>query len=161
MVGGAMGVGKTTLCDALYKTINKSVWLDGDWCWMMHPWNFSETNKKMVFKNIIYLLNSYLANDCFRVIIFSWVLHEDKIYTDILTELPCEFVDIYKISLVIKPELLRERLHQNNVPAAAIKNSIERLECYKYLDTVKLDTSGISIKEEVMEVRKICELAVM
>ncbi len=33
-----MGVGKTTVCRELLRTLDKCVWLDGDWCWMQDPW---------------------------------------------------------------------------------------------------------------------------
>ncbi|MGL4772778.1 MAG: AAA family ATPase, partial [Clostridium sp.] len=37
LINGTMGVGKSSTCQMLYKTIENSVWVDGDWCWMMHP----------------------------------------------------------------------------------------------------------------------------
>ena len=36
LIGGTMGVGKTTTCKILKKKLNNSVFLDGDWCWDMH-----------------------------------------------------------------------------------------------------------------------------
>ena len=32
LIGGPMGVGKTTVCRALQKSLDRSVFLDGDWC---------------------------------------------------------------------------------------------------------------------------------
>lgn len=43
-----MCVGKTATCEELLGRLPDSVWLDGDWCWMMNPWVFSEENKRMV-----------------------------------------------------------------------------------------------------------------
>ncbi len=37
LVGGTMGVGKTTTCKALQRLLPNSVFLDGDWCWNMRP----------------------------------------------------------------------------------------------------------------------------
>ena len=45
IVNGAMGVGKT-------KKLQNSVWLDGDWCWMINPFVVNEENKRMVINNI-------------------------------------------------------------------------------------------------------------
>ena len=36
MIGGTMGVGKTTVSHLLKKELNHSVMLDGDWCWDIH-----------------------------------------------------------------------------------------------------------------------------
>ncbi|MBQ0125795.1 MAG: AAA family ATPase, partial [Clostridiales bacterium] len=33
LIGGTMGVGKTTVCQQLKKELDKAVFLDGDWCW--------------------------------------------------------------------------------------------------------------------------------
>ena len=37
LIGGTMGVGKTTTCRILKEKLDRSVFLDGDWCWDMHP----------------------------------------------------------------------------------------------------------------------------
>ena len=33
MIGGTMGVGKTTVCQQLKQDLQNSVFIDGDWCW--------------------------------------------------------------------------------------------------------------------------------
>lgn len=45
-----MGVGKTATSKELNKKLNNSVWLDGDWCWMMNPFTVNDENKNMVIK---------------------------------------------------------------------------------------------------------------
>lgn len=52
IVNGAMWVGKTTTCKELSKKLQNSVWLDGDWCWMINPFVVNEENKRMVINNI-------------------------------------------------------------------------------------------------------------
>ena len=37
LIGGAMGVGKTTVSQQLKKDLANSVFLDGDWCWDADP----------------------------------------------------------------------------------------------------------------------------
>ncbi|SFS41366.1 AAA family ATPase [Paenibacillus sp. 453mf] len=77
IINGTMGVGKTTISKEVHKSLDKSVWLDGDWCWMMNPWVFSEENIRMVMDNVTYLLRNYLTNSTFDYVILSWVLHND------------------------------------------------------------------------------------
>lgn len=51
-----MGVGKTTVCRRLKVLLPNSVFLDGDWCWDMHPFQITEETKAMVLDNICHLL---------------------------------------------------------------------------------------------------------
>ena len=52
IIGGTMGVGKTTICQKLKLKLANSVFLDGDWCWDMNPFQVTEETKKMVIDNI-------------------------------------------------------------------------------------------------------------
>lgn len=60
IVGGTMGIGKTTVCQILKKELDNCVFLDGDWCWDMDPFQVTPEIKKMVLGNIIFLLNSFI-----------------------------------------------------------------------------------------------------
>ena len=60
MIGGTMGVGKTTVCQQLKQDLPKSVFLDGDWCWDASPFQVTDETKAMVTNNICYLLNNSL-----------------------------------------------------------------------------------------------------
>ena len=82
-----MGVGKTTICKELYKSLDRVAWLDGDWCWMMNPWIVNEETTKMVENNITYLLKNYLTSTAFDYVIFSWVLHREEILNGLLERL--------------------------------------------------------------------------
>ena len=37
IIGGTMGVGKSTVCQELKTMLPNSVFLDGDWCWDSRP----------------------------------------------------------------------------------------------------------------------------
>ena len=41
LIGGTMGVGKTSACRALQQLLPNSVFLDGDWCWNIWQYNTS------------------------------------------------------------------------------------------------------------------------
>ena len=58
IVGGTMGVGKTATCRELQKILPRNVFLDGDWCWDMHPFVVTEETKAMVNGNIAHLLTA-------------------------------------------------------------------------------------------------------
>lgn len=65
MIGGPMGVGKTAACRQLQQLLDRSVFLDGDWCWDAHPFQVTEETREMVLENISFLLNSFLRCCCF------------------------------------------------------------------------------------------------
>ena len=64
LIGGTMGVGKTTVSQQLKKDLANSVFLDGDWCWDADPFQVTDETKEMVMDNICYLLNNFLHCSC-------------------------------------------------------------------------------------------------
>lgn len=145
-----MGVGKTTVCKKLLQQMEKTVWLDGDWCWMMNPWNIDDDNKEMVIRNIKYILKNYLQNSHFENIIFSWVIHEEKIFDLILDDLQDFEFKLFKITLICREDKLLERMNKDNRDMENIQNSIKRTNLFNNLNTFKIDTSE-STPEEVAE----------
>ena len=101
LIGGTMGVGKTTTCQLLKKELNNSVFLDGDWCWDIHPFQVNEETKEMVQDNIYHMLNNFIHCQCFEHIIFCWVMHEQSIIDDIIKHLDLNDCQLYPISLVL------------------------------------------------------------
>jgi len=101
LIGGPMGVGKTTICQIMKLKLESSVYLDGDWCWNMNPFIVNEETKKMVLNNIIHVLNDYLECSVFENIVFSWIMHEQSIINDILAGLNIKGHKVHKISLTV------------------------------------------------------------
>ena len=101
LIGGTMGVGKTTVCQILKEKLPGSVFLDGDWCWDMHPFAVTEETKRMVMDNITYLLNQFLRCSVYENIIFCWVMHEQGIIDELLSRVNTCGVEVKVISLVV------------------------------------------------------------
>lgn len=146
-----MGVGKTTVCQKLKKLLPDSVFLDGDWCWDMSPFNVTEETKAMVMDNICYILNNYIHCSAFNNIIFCWVMHEQRIIDDIVSALDTRKCEVKLISLICGEQQLRKRL-QKDVDARIresdiLERSIARLPLYESLDTIKIDVSNISAEQ--------------
>ena len=79
LIGGTMGVGKTSVCQLLKSKTHNAVFLDGDWCWDADPFQVTDETKRMVTDNICFLLNSFLHCSAYQNIIFCWVMHEQDI----------------------------------------------------------------------------------
>jgi broad-specificity NMP kinase len=161
IVNGTMGVGKTATCRKLNESLANSVWLDGDWCWMMNPFVVNDENKRMVINNITYLLRSFLTNSSFEYVIFNWVIHMEDIFNDVLQPLSDLKFEVIKITLTCSEEALRKRLSKdiqmNLRDESSIDRSVERLELYKNMATEKIDTTDISIYEAVHRIMQIVE----
>jgi len=140
IINGTMGVGKTTICKRLLNELDYSVWLDGDWCWMMNPWIFSEENKKMVIENIAFILRNYLNNSTYRYVLFDWVIHEKNILDLILKQISDLHYELIWFSLLCSDHTLEKRLKNRGNNAAIIEHSIQRLEKYKNMDSIKINT---------------------
>lgn len=156
MIGGTMGVGKTATCQILKQKLYNSVFLDGDWCWDMHPFQVTQETKKMVLENIAFLLNNFIQCHAYENIIFCWVMHEQGIIDDILSRLDTSGYQVHAISLVCSEEALRERL-QKDVDmgmrtADVIPRSLARLPMYEKLDTVKINVSSLSPEQAAVTV---------
>ncbi|MBE6966783.1 MAG: nucleotide kinase [Ruminococcaceae bacterium] len=156
LVGGTMGVGKTTVCQRLKKKLANAVFLDGDWCWDADPFQVTEETKKMVTENICFLLNNFLRTTAYENIIFCWVMHEQAIIDSILQNLNTENIQTIIVSLTADSETLRERLLKDIRLGARkediIKRSTERLPLYNALNTIKIDTSGKTPDEIAEEI---------
>ena len=159
LIGGTMGVGKTTTCQLLKKELNNSVFLYGDLCWDMHPFQVNEETKEMVQDNIYHMLNNFIHCQCFEHIIFCWVMHEQSIIDDIIKHLDLNDCQLYPISLVLDEESLRKRLQKdvdNNIRnQSVIERSVQRIPLYQQLNTIKIDVSHFSIEETVQKIKEL------
>lgn len=156
LIGGTMGVGKTTVCQQLKKELHNSVFLDGDWCWDAHPFQVTEETKEMVLQNICFLLNQFIGCSAYDNIIFCWIMHEQSIIDAILAGIFKANCTVQNISLIGSEQSLRDRL-QKDIDAGLrtediIERSISRIPCYQKLNTVKIDTSLKTIEEVVHEI---------
>ena len=159
LIGGAMGIGKTTTAEALAKILPDNVLLDGDWCWKMTPFTVTEETKRMVMENITFLLGQFLKCSAYENVIFCWVMHEQSIIDAILSCIPTDDVRVIPISLVGTPEILTAHLmgdiEKGIREEDVIGRSLAYLPKYAALDTIKIDVSNLSAEEAA---KKICEL---
>ena len=156
LIGGTMGVGKTTVCQYMKHMLNNCVFLDGDWCWDASPLQVTEETKNMVLDNIYYLLNNFIHCSAYENIIFCWVMHRQKIINDILENLDIESCTVKVISLVCDEKSLKKRLQRDinkGIRSADVMDrSIGRLPMYQELNTIKIDTSHKSIEAIAKEI---------
>lgn len=154
-----MGVGKSSACRELNKRLHRSVWLDGDWCWMMNPFIVNEENKNMVVDNITHLIRNFLINSSFDYVLFSWVIHTEDIFDlllERLTDLPFRVV---KVTLICTEAALKDRLlndmKHNMRDEGTVQTSLNRIPLYQSMNTKKIDTTNLSVSTTVDKIIEI------
>lgn len=156
LIGGTMGVGKTAVCKQMKYLLNKSVFLDGDWCWDANPFCVTEETKSMVVDNICYLLNNFIHCSAYENIIFCWVMHRQDIIDRLLEKLDLKQCEVKVISLICDSKTLKNRLQKDIDSgirtADIIDRSMERIPLYQGLNTIKIDTTSKSIDSVANEI---------
>ena len=158
MIGGTMGVGKTTTCRELQKILPNNVFLDGDWCWDMQPFIVNDETKAMVMNNICFQLNQFLKCSQYENIIFCWVMHEQSIINEILSNLELGSSKVNVFSLFCNAESLEKRLekdiYENKRTKDIIARSVPRLENYRSIHSTKIDVTYITPFQVANEIIK-------
>jgi ABC-type cobalamin/Fe3+-siderophores transport system ATPase subunit len=126
-IGGAPGVGKSTVAKILLNQMDNSVWLDGDDLWRMHPFVVDSIKEEMVEKNIQYVLQSFLETG-FSFIIFSWVLHDNSIVKRILSTLGKFTFDLRLFTLLCDEDTLKSRITLDSSQTTDTELAIKRLK---------------------------------
>ena len=149
LVGGPMGVGKFATCRLLERRLPACAFLDGVWCWEMHPFTVTDETKAMALDNICHILNNFLACSAYENVVFCRGMHEQAILDTILARLRAEGTRVVAVSLTCAPDELERRL-QRDIDAGlrapdVLPRALERLTHYSgALKTHKLDTTRLT-----------------
>lgn len=154
LIGGPMGIGKSTICNQLNQDLDYSVFLDGDWCWNMDPFVVNQDTKNMVLDNITHCLNNFIHTPGIENIIFCWVMHKQDIIDQIIQKLDTEGVDIHLISLICEKEELIKRMLIDRRDNQTIRKSLQYLELYKDLDTQKIDVTTLDVQKTIDKIKR-------
>lgn len=158
-LNGTMGSGETVTSQKLFKLFQPSVFLDGDWCWNMNPFIVNEETKQLVLKNICFLLNSFIQCSEYKYIIFCWVMDQEEMISKILKHLNLENTRTYIFTLILTEAALTKRLmkdiEQHRRSIDVLERSINRIESYQKMNTIKIDVSEIT---PVQAAKRIAEL---
>ena len=151
LINGTMGSGKTATCRELLKMLDRCVFLDGDWCWMMDPFVVTGKTKTMVQDNIAHLLRNFLNCSEYENVLFCWVMQDEKIIDDLLSALEGLEFALYKFTLMVSVQALTERIRkdvENHVRTPdVLERSLHRLPLYEKMHTVKIDVSDITARQ--------------
>ena len=156
MIGGTMGVGKTSVSQCLKRELPNAVFLDGDWCWDADPFLVTEETKEMVIDNICYLLNHFIQCSAYENIIFCWIMHEQSIIDTILNKVKITDCVVKVVSLMANEETLTKRIMKDVDSGSrgtdVLERSIARLPFYQSVSSVKVQTNNKTVYEIAKEI---------
>lgn len=147
IVNGAPGVGKTATCRELQRLLDRSIWLDGDWCWMANPRIVTEETRKMAEGNMAFLLDSFLNCSEYKFVLFSWIFRSDEVFNNIIERLQTTDFILQKFTLTCDINAFRDRLEISGKEKGRIAGCLESLRLCETTDSVKIDTTQKSIKK--------------
>lgn len=153
IINGTMGIGKTTISKLLCERLNKSAFLDGDWCFDLHPFVATTETLTMAINNIAYLIDNYLnCKEC-NYIVFSWFINNEKRYERILNAINDGDLMLYRITLTCNEESLKDRWNNDKVTEWRteqwLMESVKSIKCFEQMEAIKIDTSNLS-KDQVV-----------
>jgi len=152
LIGGPMGVGKTTIGKILSTKLDYSTYIEGDLGWKNIPFILTEENKRKVLTNIINLVaEAFLDYD---TVILGWVMDNQQSIDTITNTFSKKDVKIFNFSLIASPEAITSRLKadfKNNIRKddGVIERSIKRLPLFNNINSIKIDTTFLTTEKIV------------
>ena len=63
LISGSPCVGKTSVGTRLFESYDNSAYLDGDWCWCVHPFSVSDSRLRNGDRSMSFVISNYLDSD--------------------------------------------------------------------------------------------------
>ena len=109
LISGSPCVGKTVVGDRLFESYDNSAYLDGDWCWCVHPFSVTDRRLRNGDKSMSFILSNYLDSDFEYVLFTSVVLTDPGIREGILNGITAKDYQVIGFTLTCSEETLKER----------------------------------------------------
>ena len=109
LISGSPCVGKTAAGTRLFESYDNSAYLDGDWCWCVHPFSVEDPRLRNGDKSMSFVLSNYLDSDFDFVFFTSVVLTDATIRESILNGITAKDYDVIGFTLTCSEETLKNR----------------------------------------------------
>ena len=109
IVSGSPYVGKSSVTEEVFKKLDNSAYLDGDWVWCVNPFSVNDPRLRNGDKNMSFTLSTYLKSE-FEYVFFSSVIATDiNIRDNIISDIDYTDYEMVGITLTCSRETLRNR----------------------------------------------------
>ena len=109
LISGSPCVGKTAVGTRLFESYDNSAYLDGDWCWCVHPFSVTDSRLRNGDRSMSFVLSNYLNSDFEYVFFTSVVLTDPMIRERILKGITAKNYEVISFMLTCSEETLKKR----------------------------------------------------
>ena len=151
LISGSPCVGKTAAGTRLFESYDNSAYLDGDWCWCVHPFSVADSRLRNGDKSMSFILSNYLNSDFEYVFFTSVVLTDPAIREGILNGITAEGYRIISFTLTCSEETLKKRHDKRGDRGETNYYWLRLPPCP---GDIVIDTEGKRIRDTVREMRR-------
>jgi hypothetical protein len=151
LISGSPCVGKTAVGTRLYESYQNSAYLDGDWCWCVHPFSVTDRRLRNGDKSMSFILSNYLDSDFEYVFFTSVVLTDARIREGILNGITARDYGTAAFTLTCSEETLKTRHDKRGDPG---ETNFYWLHLPPQPGDIVIDTDGKNIREIVREMKR-------
>ena len=150
LISGSPCVGKTAAGTRLFESFENSAYLDGDWCWCVHPFSVTDSRLRNGDKSMSFILSNYLDSDFEYVFFTSVVLTDPGIREGILRGITAEDYQVISFTLTCSEETLKKRHDKRGDEG---ETNYYWLRLPPGTGDIVIDTDNKSIREIVREMK--------
>ena len=151
LISGSPCVGKSAVGNRLFESYDNSAYLDGDWCWCVHPFSVTDRRLRNGDKSMSFVLSNYLDSDFEYVFFTSVVLTDACIREGILKGITARGYEILGFTLTCSEETLKKR-HDRRGDGG--ETNFYWLHLPPYPGDIVIDTDGKSVREVAREMKR-------
>lgn len=109
VINGPMGVGKTTVGRFLADSIPRTAFIDGDWCFDLHPFVGNAETKAMAVDNILHMIANYGKCSHCKAVVLVWLMDDRWVYDRIIGGITSLEMEPVPVTLICSREDLIAR----------------------------------------------------
>ena len=151
LISGSPCVGKTAVGTRLFESFENSAYLDGDWCWCVHPFSISDKRLRNGDKSMSFILSNYLDSGFEYVFFTSVVLTDPGIREGILNGITAGGFETIGFTLTCSEETLKKR---HDMRGDRGEPNYYWLHLPPDPGDIVIDTDGKSVRETVGEIKR-------
>ena len=151
LISGSPCVGKSAAGMRLFESCGNSAYLDGDWCWCVHPFSVADARLRNGDKSMSFVLSNYLNSGFEYVFFTSVVLTDARIREGILNGITARDYRTIGFTLTCSEETLKNRHDKRGDPG---ETNFYWLHLPPYPGDIVIDTDGKSVSQTVKEMKR-------